>query len=175
MSRSSAAFIVLVWLRLAGEAALGDQRPVFERQWKGSAALVLALAGAIHLWQRHRRRDRDTPEPAADQRDQPILAGTTTHSTPHSSQAALVKMPSLGEDVIEGTVARWLKQVGDRVEAGEPLFEVSTDKVDAEVPAGISGDLCEIRVPAGRTASVGSTIAVIDPSTGRRGGSQGIT
>ncbi|RSM70121.1 hypothetical protein DMB66_09795 [Actinoplanes sp. ATCC 53533] len=77
--------------------------------------------------------------------------------------AVLVTMPALGEDIVEGTVIRWLKQVGDRVEAGEPLVEVSTDKVDTEIPAEASGELHEIRVPAGRTAPVGTPIAVIEP------------
>ena len=72
-------------------------------------------------------------------------------------------MPALGENVIEGTVTRWLKQVGDRVEAGEPLVEVSIDKVDAEIPANASGALHEIKIAAGRTAPVGATIAVIEP------------
>ena len=70
-------------------------------------------------------------------------------------------MPQLGETVTEGTITRWLKQVGDRVEADEPLFEVSTDKVDSEVPAPIAGVLSEIRVPEGETADVGTVLAVL--------------
>jgi biotin carboxyl carrier protein len=155
ISRPVAAFIVLVWLKLAGEAAFGDQRPVFDRQWRGAAAFLLALAGAVHLWRRYRR---PAPAPAA----------AATPSKPHSGLAVLVTMPKLGEDVIEGTVTRWLKQAGDRVEAGEPLVEVSTDKVDTEMPADVSGELREIRVPAGRTAPVGTTIAVIEPLAGHR-------
>jgi 2-oxoglutarate dehydrogenase E2 component (dihydrolipoamide succinyltransferase) len=81
-------------------------------------------------------------------------------------------MPALGEEITEGTVTRWLKQVGERVEAGEPLVEVSTDKVDTEIPADASGELQEIRVPAGKTAPVGTTIAVIEPLADMRGGSQ---
>ena len=61
-----------------------------------------------------------------------------------------VTMPQLGETVTEGTITRWLKQVGDRVEADEPLFEVSTDKVDSEVPAPSAGVVTEILVPGGR-------------------------
>ncbi len=162
ISRPGAAFIVLVWLRLAGEAALGDQRPIFERQWKGAAAFLLALAGIIHLWSRYHQRDRDTPEPAPAPRGKPALSATATQSEPDSRLTVLVTMPALGED-IEGTVTRWLKQVGDRVEAGEPLVEVSTDKVDTEIPADASGELREIRVPAGRIALVGATVAVIEP------------
>jgi pyruvate/2-oxoglutarate dehydrogenase complex dihydrolipoamide acyltransferase (E2) component len=62
-------------------------------------------------------------------------------------------------------VTRWLKQIGDRVEAGEPLVETSTDKVDIEIPADTSGQLCEIRIPAGTTAPVGSSLAVIEHFT----------
>ena len=58
-----------------------------------------------------------------------------------------VTLPALGESVTEGTVSRWLKAVGDTVEADEPLLEVSTDKVDTEVPSPASGTLLEIKVP----------------------------
>ncbi|MCJ7670652.1 MAG: hypothetical protein MUP67_01225, partial [Acidimicrobiia bacterium] len=70
-------------------------------------------------------------------------------------------MPQLGETVTEGTITRWLKQVGDPVSADEPLFEVSTDKVDSEVPAPSSGVLSEIRIAEGDTAQVGAVLAVI--------------
>src|SRR5262245_51643364 len=72
-----------------------------------------------------------------------------------------VTMPQLGESVTEGTVTRWLKQVGDRVEADEPLLEVSTDKVDTEIPSPASGTLVEIKVNEDDTAEVGSELAVI--------------
>jgi len=72
-----------------------------------------------------------------------------------------VTMPQLGETVTEGTITRWLKQVGDPVSADEPLFEVSTDKVDSEVPAPSSGVLSEIRIAEGDTAQVGAVLAVI--------------
>jgi 2-oxoglutarate dehydrogenase E2 component (dihydrolipoamide succinyltransferase) len=72
-----------------------------------------------------------------------------------------VTMPQLGETVTEGTITRWLKQVGDPISADEPLFEVSTDKVDSEVPAPSSGVLAEIRIAEGDTAQVGAVLAVI--------------
>ena len=72
-----------------------------------------------------------------------------------------VTMPQLGETVTEGTITRWLKQVGDRVEADEPLFEVSTDKVDSEVPAPVGGVVTEILVPEGETVEVGTRLAVL--------------
>ena len=72
-----------------------------------------------------------------------------------------VTMPALGESVTEGTVTRWLKQVGDAVRADEPLLEVSTDKVDTEVPSPVSGTLQEILVPVDATVPVGSDLCVI--------------
>src|SRR5436305_5550930 len=72
-----------------------------------------------------------------------------------------VTMPRLGESVTEGTVTRWLKQEGERVEADEPLLEVSTDKVDTEIPAPAAGVLSRIVVHEDETAEVGSELAVI--------------
>src|SRR6187551_3038423 len=70
-------------------------------------------------------------------------------------------MPQLGETVTEGTITRWFKQVGESVAADEPLFEVSTDKVDSEVPAPSAGVVSEILVPEGETVPVGARLAVI--------------
>ncbi|MFC5942614.1 2-oxoglutarate dehydrogenase, E2 component, dihydrolipoamide succinyltransferase [Micromonospora harpali] len=72
-----------------------------------------------------------------------------------------VKMPALGESVTEGTVTRWLKQVGDTVEVDEPLLEVSTDKVDTEIPSPVAGTLLEIKVPEDETAAVGADLAIV--------------
>jgi 2-oxoglutarate dehydrogenase E2 component (dihydrolipoamide succinyltransferase) len=77
-----------------------------------------------------------------------------------------VTMPQLGETVTEGTITRWLKQVGERVEADEPLFEVSTDKVDSEVPAPGAGFVTEILVPEGDTVEVGTRLAVVSETAG---------
>jgi pyruvate dehydrogenase E2 component (dihydrolipoamide acetyltransferase) len=76
--------------------------------------------------------------------------------------ATPVKMPELGESITEGTITRWLKQEGDRVEADEPLFEVSTDKVDTEVPSPVAGVLQSIKVQADETVEVGAELAVIE-------------
>ncbi|MDQ3905645.1 MAG: pyruvate dehydrogenase complex dihydrolipoyllysine-residue acetyltransferase, partial [Actinomycetota bacterium] len=73
----------------------------------------------------------------------------------------LVTMPALGESVTEGTVTRWLKQVGDTVEVDEPLVEVSTDKVDTEIPSPAAGVLERIMVPEDETVQVGAELAVI--------------
>ncbi|MER7005659.1 biotin/lipoyl-containing protein, partial [Dactylosporangium sp. NPDC000555] len=72
-----------------------------------------------------------------------------------------VTMPRLGESVTEGTVTRWLKQEGERVEADEPLLEVSTDKVDTEIPSPAAGVLTRIVVQEDETAEVGAELAVI--------------
>src|SRR6187397_814604 len=81
-----------------------------------------------------------------------------------------VKMPALGESVTEGTVTRWLKGVGDRVEVDEPLLEVSTDKVDTEIPSPVAGTLQEILVGEDDTVPVGADLAVIGDGSG--GGSE---
>src|SRR5579864_2730319 len=70
-------------------------------------------------------------------------------------------MPQLGETVTEGTITRWMKQVGEPVAEDEVLFEVSTDKVDSEVPSPVAGVLTEILVPEGDTVDVGTRLAVI--------------
>ena len=72
-----------------------------------------------------------------------------------------VTLPALGESVTEGTVSRWLKEVGEHVDADEPLLEVSTDKVDTEIPSPVAGVLLEITVDVDETAPVGAVLAVI--------------
>ena len=72
-----------------------------------------------------------------------------------------VVMPQMGESIFEGTIIKWLKQPGDRVEKDEPLFEISTDKVDAEIPSPIAGVLTEIKVHEGATVDVNTVVAVI--------------
>src|SRR5690349_13448999 len=74
---------------------------------------------------------------------------------------AEVTLPQLGETVTEGTITKWFKKVGDSVAADEPLFEVSTDKVDTEVPSPNAGVITEIRVQEGDTVPVGAVIAVV--------------
>ena len=72
-----------------------------------------------------------------------------------------VPMPQLGETVTEGTITKWFKKVGDTVALDEPLFEVSTDKVDTEVPSPVGGTLIEIRANEGDVVVVGEVIAVV--------------
>jgi pyruvate dehydrogenase E2 component (dihydrolipoamide acetyltransferase) len=92
------------------------------------------------------------PEPAAAAPD----GGAET-----SASGTEVTLPELGESVTEGTVSRWLKQVGESIKADEPLLEVSTDKVDTEIPSPTSGTLLEIRVQEDETVGVGAVLAVI--------------
>uniref|UniRef100_UPI0026F43269 biotin/lipoyl-containing protein n=1 Tax=Kineosporia sp. R_H_3 TaxID=1961848 RepID=UPI0026F43269 len=75
-----------------------------------------------------------------------------------------VQMPALGESVTEGTVTRWLKSVGDRVEQDEPLLEVSTDKVDTEIPSPVAGVLEQILVGEDETVAVGTDLAIVGGS-----------
>src|SRR5512144_2461414 len=72
-----------------------------------------------------------------------------------------VVMPQMGESIAEGTIVRWVKKVGDRVDRDEPLFEISTDKVDAEIPSPTAGVVREIRAKEGDTVPVNSVVAVI--------------
>ncbi|PYC70574.1 2-oxoglutarate dehydrogenase, E2 component, dihydrolipoamide succinyltransferase [Micromonospora arborensis] len=78
-----------------------------------------------------------------------------------SGEGTAVKMPALGESVTEGTVTRWLKQVGETIEVDEPLLEVSTDKVDTEIPSPVAGTVLEIKVAEDETAAVGADLAII--------------
>jgi pyruvate dehydrogenase E2 component (dihydrolipoamide acetyltransferase) len=78
------------------------------------------------------------------------------------AMATPVKMPELGESITEGTITRWLKEEGDRVEVDEPLFEISTDKVDTEVPSPVAGVLKSIKVQVDETVEVGAELAVIE-------------
>ena len=79
-----------------------------------------------------------------------------------------IELPQLGESVTEGTITRWFKAVGDQVAEDEPLFEVSTDKVDSEVPSPVAGYLVEILVPEGDTVDVGTRLAVVADALANR-------
>ncbi len=86
--------------------------------------------------------------------------------------ATEVSLPALGESVTEGTVTRWLKQVGDQVAVDEPLLEVSTDKVDTEIPSPVAGTLLEIKANEDDTVEVGAVLALIGDE-GEGGGDSG--
>jgi 2-oxoglutarate dehydrogenase E2 component (dihydrolipoamide succinyltransferase) len=114
-------------------------------------------------------------KPAADEpKSQPVeeIAQAATASSaeqnpqsaiqnPQSQDATQVVMPQMGESITEGTVSKWLKSVGDKIEKDEPLLEISTDKVDAEVPSPAAGTLLDIKVKEGETVEVGSVVALV--------------
>jgi len=104
-----------------------------------------------------------TPEPPAAEAPapEPEAEAVPTASAAPAGEGVTVALPALGESVTEGTVTRWLKQVGDQVAVDEPLLEVSTDKVDTEIPAPAAGVLTEIRVSEDETVEVGAVLAVI--------------
>jgi pyruvate dehydrogenase E2 component (dihydrolipoamide acetyltransferase) len=81
-----------------------------------------------------------------------------------------IQMPQLGETIVEGTILKWLKQEGEQIEIDEPLFELSTDKVDTEVPSPVSGTVTKILVPEGTTVAVGTALAEVDSGDGAASG-----
>ncbi len=115
-----------------------------------------------------------TPAPVAAPTPPPVAAAVPTPApvapvqvstpAPASSGATIVSMPALGESVTEGTVTRWLKKVGDAIAADEALLEVSTDKVDTEIPSPVSGTVLSIDVPVDSTVAVGARLASIGVS-----------
>ena len=88
-------------------------------------------------------------------------AEESSSNAANAGDATEVVMPQMGESITEGTVSKWLKAVGDTIEKDEPLLEISTDKVDAEVPSPSAGTLLEIRVQEGETVEVGATVALV--------------
>ena len=102
------------------------------------------------------------PPPAAPAA--PVSAAPAPASAPASSGGTVISMPALGESVSEGTVTRWLKNVGDSVALDEALLEVSTDKVDTEIPSPIAGTLLAIDVPVDTTVAVGARLGLIGAS-----------
>src|SRR5699024_4424537 len=99
--------------------------------------------------------------PAAEEAPAPAAEAAPAAPAAGAASGTEVTLPALGESVTEGTVTRWLKEVGEEVSVDEPLLEVSTDKVDTEVPSPVAGTLLEIRVPEDETAEVGAVLAVI--------------
>ena len=96
---------------------------------------------------------------------QPIIQSMATNTSANTAGATIVSMPALGESVTEGTVTRWLKSVGDLVSADEALLEVSTDKVDTEIPSPVSGTILSIDVAVDATVPVGARLASIGVSS----------
>src|SRR5271165_2861550 len=100
--------------------------------------------------------EKEAAPPAVQAESAPAASGPATE----------IVMPQMGESIFEGTITKWLKQVGDKVERDEPLFEISTDKVDAEIPSPAAGVLTEIKAEAGTTVQINSVVAVIGGTAG---------
>ena len=108
------------------------------------------------------------PPPVEVHEPEPVVAAVAApaNSAAGSGDAADVVMPQMGESITEGTVSKWIKKVGDQIEKDEPLLEISTDKVDAEVPSPAGGKLLEILVQEGETVEVGAVLARVGSSSG---------
>jgi pyruvate dehydrogenase E2 component (dihydrolipoamide acetyltransferase) len=128
--------------KVASPAIVEEAKPVVEEAKPEPVAEVAEVAQAAVA-------------AVAESNPQPAI------SNPKSSEVTEVVMPQMGESITEGTVSKWLKAVGDRIEKDEPLLEISTDKVDAEVPSPSAGTLLEIRVNEGETVEVGSVVGVV--------------
>ncbi len=105
----------------------------------------------------------DTVTPAA------VDTASATQGNPPTTggPGTEVLMPQMGESITEGTITKWLKKVGDTVQRDEPIFEISTDKVDAEIPSPVAGVLSEIKVPEGATVTINTVVAVIGDAVGK--------
>jgi pyruvate dehydrogenase E2 component (dihydrolipoamide acetyltransferase) len=107
----------------------------------------------------------DTATPSAV--DTPAANETPSQPAAPAAAGTDVLMPQMGESITEGTITKWLKKVGDTVQRDEPIFEISTDKVDAEIPSPVAGVLSEIKVPEGSTVSINTVVAVIGGAAGK--------
>src|SRR6476659_1367383 len=106
-------------------------------------------------------------QPPATEKSAPVQEEKSSAPSGANGGAGVdVVMPQMGESIFEGTITKWLKKVGDKVQRDEPLFEISTDKVDAEIPAPAAGVLREIKVKEGTTVQVNSVVAVIGGAGG---------
>ena len=114
--------------------------------------------------------DSSTPAavdtPAATQGN-PAEADVAAAGTNVGGAGTEVLMPQMGESITEGTITKWLKKVGDTVQRDEPIFEISTDKVDAEIPSPVAGTLSEIKVGEGKTVTINTVVAVIGGAAGK--------
>ncbi|HEY1894669.1 MAG TPA: 2-oxoglutarate dehydrogenase, E2 component, dihydrolipoamide succinyltransferase [Terracidiphilus sp.] len=176
------------WLKKAGDAVERDE-PLFEISTdKVDAEIPSPVAGvlaeikmpegtivqvntvvAVVVESKAPESSREPARPAKSAGNPPTEAPKAQLAAPQVPQSAAtqvpqgidVVMPQMGESIFEGTIIRWLKKAGDPVQKDEPLFEISTDKVDAEVPAPVSGVVTEIKVPEGATVEINTVVAVI--------------
>ena len=133
--------------------------------FRGSALPRFVGSGVLVLRRGTTEPNFGTPVPRNPGTPEPRNLGTSEPRNPGTSEPPKlmsdVVMPQMGESVTEGTIVRWIKRVGDVVDKDEPLFEISTDKVDAEIPSPDAGTLLEIRVPEGETVPVHTIVAII--------------
>ncbi len=106
-------------------------------------------------------------KPAATQGNPAEADSAAAGTKIEASGATEVLMPQMGESITEGTITKWLKKVGDSVQRDEPIFEISTDKVDAEIPSPAAGVLSEIKVAEGQTVGINTVVAVIGGAAGK--------
>jgi 2-oxoglutarate dehydrogenase E2 component (dihydrolipoamide succinyltransferase) len=106
-------------------------------------------------------------EPAATQGNPAAADSAAAGTIIEAGGGTEVLMPQMGESITEGTITKWLKKVGDTVQRDEPIFEISTDKVDAEIPSPAAGTLTEIKVPEGSTVTINTVVAVIGGGAGK--------
>ena len=111
------------------------------------------------------KANEPVPAPAAA-KSEPAPAAPSASAPAQTTGGTDVVMPQMGESIFEGTITKWLKKVGDTVARDEPLFEISTDKVDAEIPSPAAGVLTDIRVPEGSTVEINTIVAVIGGTAG---------
>jgi 2-oxoglutarate dehydrogenase E2 component (dihydrolipoamide succinyltransferase) len=140
--------------------ASGGDAPAAESQEEPEEAPEPAAAPAPEAPSTEQEPQAATSEPEAAQAEQPQAAASSSSG----GEGQTVTMPALGESVTEGTVTRWLKSEGDEVAVDEPLLEVSTDKVDTEIPSPVAGTLTKILVQEDDTVPVGADLAVIGGS-----------
>ncbi|WP_341717003.1 2-oxoglutarate dehydrogenase, E2 component, dihydrolipoamide succinyltransferase [Micromonospora sp. FIMYZ51] len=146
-------------------AEVGSELAVISGEGESAGGPTAQQAPSEHQESPPQQAAEAAAEPQAEAEQsavqEPAEQEPTQATSAPSGEGTPVQLPALGESVTEGTVTRWLKQVGDTVEVDEPLLEVSTDKVDTEIPSPVAGTLLEIKVAEDETADVGATLAVI--------------
>ncbi|TDW75585.1 2-oxoglutarate dehydrogenase, E2 component, dihydrolipoamide succinyltransferase [Kribbella pratensis] len=146
------------------ESAPAEAAPAAEQPAAEQPAAEAAPAQAAPAQEQPAAQQQEAPAPQeapAQEAPAPAAQEAPAASGGGSASGTPVTLPALGESVTEGTVTRWLKQVGDDVAVDEPLLEVSTDKVDTEIPSPIAGKLLEIKVAEDETVEVGAELAIV--------------
>src|SRR6266542_4326245 len=153
------------WLKQEGDQVQADE-PLFEVSTdKVDTEVPSPIAGVLTSIKVHEDETVAVGTELAEIAEEPAAAAEAADA---GGETVTVRMPELGESITEGTITRWLKQEGDQVQADEPLFEVSTDKVDTEVPSPVAGRITSIKVQEDQTVGVGAELVEI--ATGAGGG-----